>query len=96
MRPSEVIARHRDALLEVARRYGATNLRVFGSVARGEDVADSDIDLLVDVPRGTTYFDLARLKHEAEDLTGLTFDIHTASGLKDAVRSRALKDAKPL
>jgi predicted nucleotidyltransferase len=83
MRPSEAIPRHRDALLEAARRYGITNLRVFGSVARGDDTAQSDVDLLVDAPRGTTYFDLARLKREVEDLTGLTFDIHTHSGLKD-------------
>lgn len=96
MRPSDVIARHREALLEVARRHGATNLRVFGSVARGEDVSGSDIDLLIDVPRGTTYFDLARLKRDVEDLTGLAFDIHTASGLKDSVREQALKDARPL
>ncbi len=96
MRPSEAIAQHREALLETARRYGITNLRVFGSVARGEDKSDSDIDLLIDVPRGTTYLDLARLKREIEDLTGMSFDIHTYSGLKEEVREYALKDAKPL
>jgi predicted nucleotidyltransferase len=96
MRPSESIPRHRDALLETARRHGITNLRVFGSVARGDDTAHRDVDLLVDAPRGTTYFDLARLKREVEDLTGLTFDIHTYSGLKDEVRDRVLRDARLL
>lgn len=96
MRPSQVIVQYREALLEVARRHGASNLRVFGSIARGEDTTGSDIDLLIDVPRGTTYFDLARLKREAEDLTGLIFDIHTTSELKDAVREQALSDATPL
>jgi predicted nucleotidyltransferase len=96
MRPSEIIARHRDALIEAGRRYGVTNLRLFGSVARGEDRDGSDIDLLIDVPRGTTYFDLARLKREVEELTGITFDIHTPAGLKDEIRSQVLEDAKPL
>lgn len=96
MRPSEAVTQHRDALLEVARRYGVTNVRVFGSVARGDDRNDSDVDLLVDAPRGMTYFDLARLKHEVESLTGMSFDIHTYSGLKTEVRNLALRDAKPL
>ena len=96
MRPSEAIARHRDALLEAARRHGVSNLRVFGSVARGEDHDASDVDLLVDASRGTTYFALARLKREVETLTGIAFDIHTSAGLKEQIRDRVLKDAKPL
>jgi predicted nucleotidyltransferase len=96
MRPSQLLAQHRDALLEIARRNGVSNLRVFGSIARGEDTDGSDVDLLVDAPKGTTYFDLARIKREAESLTGIAFDIHTAAGLKARVRGVALRDAKPL
>jgi predicted nucleotidyltransferase len=68
MRPSEAVAQHRQALLEMAHRHGVVNHRVFGSVARGEDAEGSDIDLLVDAPRGTTYFTLARLQDEARPL----------------------------
>ena len=96
MRPSEAIARHRQALLEMARRYGVSNVRVFGSVARGEDGEGSDVDLLVDAPRGTTYFTLARLQDEAERLTGINVDIHTPEGLKARVRAEVLAEARPL
>jgi predicted nucleotidyltransferase len=92
MRPSEAVVCHRDAV----RRHGAANARVFGSTARGEDRDDSDLDLLIDVPRGTTYFTLSRLKREIEALTGITCDLHTPPGLKEPIRARILKDAAPI
>jgi predicted nucleotidyltransferase len=96
MRPSEAVTRHRGALLDAARRHGVLNVRIFGSAARGEDRDGSDLDLLIDVPRGTTYFMLARLKREIETLTGIACDLHTPSGLKDSIREPILKDAVPL
>ena len=96
MRPSDAVAQHRNALLEIARRYGVSNVRVFGSVARGEDGEGSDVDLLVDAPRGTTYFTLARIQDEAERLTGFSVDIHTPEGLKARIRSEVLAQARPL
>jgi len=96
MRPSEAVARHREALLDTAHRYGVRNVRLFGSAARGEDHDGSDLDLLIDVPRGTTYFTLARLKREIEALTGIACDLHTPSGLKDSIREPILRGAVPL
>jgi predicted nucleotidyltransferase len=96
MRPSAAIAHHRNALLEIAHRHGVSNVRTFGSVARGEDDEGSDIDLLVDPSDSTSYFDLARIKEEAETLTGVPFDIHTPDGLKDRIREGVIKSAKHL
>ena len=62
MKPSETVAIHRDQLLTIAARHGASNLRVFGSVATGADKEGSDIDLLVDVRQGTSLFDLVGLQ----------------------------------
>jgi predicted nucleotidyltransferase len=96
MRPSEAVFRYREQLLDIARRHGVSNVRVFGSVARGEDGADSDVDLLVDPSIDTTLLDLARIKLEAEDLTGLPFDVRTPLSLSKRFRSQVLRDAKTL
>jgi hypothetical protein len=60
MKPSQALSKHRDAVLQIAREVGAENVRIFGSVLYGEDDEGSDLDLLVDVPRGTTLLDMAR------------------------------------
>jgi predicted nucleotidyltransferase len=70
MRPSEALALNRDKVLEIIARYPVTNPRVFGSVARGEDVEGSDIDILVHPDAGMSYFDLARLALDLETLLG--------------------------
>lgn len=90
------LRRHRQRLLEIAARYGVTNVRVFGSVARGEDGDGSDIDLLVDLPARITLFTLARLQEELSDLLGVPVDLVPASGLKPHVRPAAERDAIPL
>lgn len=96
MRPSEAVVRYREALLAIARRHGVSNVRVFGSVARNEDSEGSDIDLLVDPSAETTLLDLARIKLEAEDLTGVPFDVRTPLSLSQRIREAVLQDAKPL
>jgi len=96
MRPSEIVARHRASLLDVAQRYGLSNVRVFGSVARGEDRDGSDLDLLVDPAQNTTLLSLARARREAEELTGVRIDIHTLGSIHERYRSSILKDARPL
>lgn len=95
-RPSDAVARHRAALLEIIGRYGATNPRVFGSVARGDDDQDSDLDLLVDRLPGTGMMKLARLQIEAEALLGLPVDVHTPDGLREQVRLTVMREARPL
>ena len=96
VRPSEAVVRHREALLEIVQRHGATNPRVFGSVARGQDDEESDLDLLVDRLPGTGLMKLAALQIEAEALLGLPVDIHTPEELRDRVLTAVMKEAKPL
>lgn len=95
-RPSEAVAQHRLELLELIKSHGVTNPRVFGSVARGEDGPDSDLDLLVDRTPGTGLMTLAALDNRAEALLGVPVDIHTPESLKDHIRERVMKEAKPL
>jgi predicted nucleotidyltransferase len=83
----------RRELLALARRYGARNVRIFGSTARGEAGPDSDIDLLVDLEAGRTLLDLVALRHEASELLGRRVDVTTPDMLRDPVRGEAERDA---
>ena len=91
-----VLARHRDEVLALARAHKARNVRVFGSVVRGEDAVGSDIDLLVDLEPGADLLDLASLDIELEDLLGHPVDIVPARLLKPHVAQSALADAVEL
>lgn len=81
---------------EIAAKHGARNVRVFGSVARGEARLDSDVDLLVDMDPGRTLFDMGGLVMELRDLLGLRVDVVTERGLKARIRDRVLKEAEIL
>lgn len=81
-RPSQILARHHDAILELARQHKAGDVRVFGSVARGQDVSGSDIDLLVRFAADADLFDLADLTVALEELTGLHVDVVSERGLR--------------
>lgn len=72
---------------------GATNIRVFGSLARGEDGPESDIDLLIDIPAGFSLFDLGRLQAEVNEIVQHPVDLIPARGLKGNIRSNALEEA---
>ncbi|MPY92731.1 MAG: nucleotidyltransferase [Acidimicrobiia bacterium] len=85
-----------DQLTEAAARRGATNLRVFGSVARGEATPSSDLDLLVDLEPGRSLVDLGGLLMDLSDLLGVEVDLVTEAGLKPRVRDRVLAEAVPL
>lgn len=87
---------YRDAILVIAARYGATNVRVFGSVARGDARPDSDVDLLVDLEKPWSLFDHINFKHEVEDLLGCKVDIVVASALREIVREQVFEKAIPL
>ena len=80
------LRRRRSEVVELADRHGVALLGVFGSVARGEDRPDSDIDLLVELPVGMGLFALARMQNELEDLLGSQVDLIPESGLKAGVR----------
>lgn len=91
-RPSHVLADHRDAILALARQHKATRVRVFGSVARGEDSSGSDIDLLVRFEPDADVFDMADLVSALESLTGLDVDVVSEGGLRagSGIRNEAV------
>ena len=96
MKPSEALAAHRDKLLAIAAGHGASNLRVFGSVARGADKEGSDIDMLIDVPFGTSLFQFAGLVIDFEEALGVKVDLCTEAQLHPKLKNRILAEARPL
>lgn len=87
------LAGQRDAVLRIAKTHGASNVRLFGSVARGDDDRDSDIDLLVTVEPGRSLFDLIRLQLDLEDLLGRPVDVVEDKALHPLVRESILREA---
>lgn len=92
----EALKGKREEVLRLCARYGARNPRVFGSVARGEAGAESDIDLLVELEPGRSLFDLGGLQYELERLLGCRVDVVTERGLKARIRERVLREAVPV
>lgn len=96
MKPSEALRNRRDAVVQTASSIGAYNVRVFGSVSRGEDADGSDLDLLVDVPRGFTLLDMVRLQSSVENELGVPVDVRTAYDIPVRFRERVAREAKPI
>ncbi len=92
----DLLKAKRETILELAARHGAHNVRVFGSVARGEAGPDSDVDLLIDLDRNRSLFDQLELKQEIEDLLGRKVDLVTEQSIYWLLRRRILKEAIPL
>lgn len=86
------LRRHRAAVLAVAEKHGVSDVRVFGSVARGEEGEDSDLDLLVRLPDGVGLFALARFKHELEELLRVSVDVIPDEGVKPRLRASIDED----
>ena len=86
----------RSEILRVASAHGARNVRVFGSVARGDSGPESDLDLLVDFEPGRSLLDHAALQLEMEALVGRNVDVASERGLRPRVRDRVLSEARPL
>jgi len=93
---ARVLELHEDEVKRIATKNGATNVRLVGSVARGEEHEGSDIDLLVDFNPGRSLFDHAQLVDELKALLGVPVDVVSSRGLKPKVRERLLRDARPL
>jgi predicted nucleotidyltransferase len=96
MKPSELLARHRDTIRQVVATHRAGNPRVFGSVAHGEDTEDSDLDLLVEPQEQMSLFDLGAIITELNELLGIRVDVATPAALPDSMRQRVLRDAVPV
>lgn len=92
----DILREKREEILRIAEKHGARNVRVFGSVAKGEATPTSDIDLLVDAVEETSPWFPAGLIAELEDLLGRQVDVVTADSLYWLLRRRILKEARPL
>jgi predicted nucleotidyltransferase len=96
MKLKELLKEKREEILRLCAKYGARNVRVFGSVVRGEADEHSDLDFLVDLEPGRTLLDLGGLHAELEELLGRRVDVVTERGLYWLLRRRILKEAHPL
>lgn len=92
----ELLQQKREDILRIAAKRGATNIRIFGSVARREADEKSDIDILVDLEPGRSIFDLGGLLMDLQELLGHNVDVVTTRGLRERIRERVLKEAVPL
>ena len=92
----EELRRQKDRIVALAERHGAHNVRVFGSVARGQANPGSDVDLVVDFERGRSLMDHGELMMDLEEVLGCRVEVVSERGLRDRFRARVLADAVPL
>ncbi|MHB8189972.1 MAG: nucleotidyltransferase family protein [Ferrimicrobium sp.] len=90
------LRQHRRSILACASRHGASNVRVFGSTARGEDRPDSDIDLVVDLDKGTGLFALEALRRELSEILDVPVDVAPSDGLRPRIREEIEREAIPI
>jgi len=96
MTTEQLVKSKRDDILRVAAQHGARNVRVFGSVARGEADDASDVDFLVEMEPGRSLLDLGGLQVDFESLLGRRVDVVTVRGLKARIRNTVLTEAVPV
>ena len=93
---NNLLKSRREEILSIAAKHGARNVRVFGSVARGEDDDKSDIDLLVEFESGRSLLDHAGLWLELQDLLGCKVDVVSERGIKPRIREGVFRESVPL
>jgi predicted nucleotidyltransferase len=92
----EILRQKREAIMEIARRYGAHDLRLFGSVARQENTETSDVDILVKFELSRSLFDHGGMIADLEELLGVKVDVVSEGGMRERFRTRVLAEAVPL
>jgi predicted nucleotidyltransferase len=92
----KILEQKRDDILRLAKEHGAHNVRIFGSVARGEDNSDSDLDLLVEMEPDRSLIDHIALLQDLEDLLGCKVDVVSEKALHWYIRDHVLSEAIPL
>ncbi|MBI3611035.1 MAG: nucleotidyltransferase family protein [Nitrospirae bacterium] len=92
----ELLKVKREEILRIAAKHGARNVRIFGSVARGQAGSESDLDILVDLEPGHSLLDLGGFLMDLQELLGCKVDVVTEKGLRERIRDRVLREAVPL
>ena len=90
---SKTLKNSREEILNIAGKYGAKNIRVFGSVARGEEKQGSDIDIIVEMKQGSSLLDIIAIKQDIEDLLGRKVDVITEASISPYIRTEILREA---
>ena len=96
MQVTKVLEEQREEVVQIAARYGAEGVRVFGSVLHGDAGPGSDLDLLVNLRQGRTLLDIVALKQDLEDLLGCDVDVVTEASLSPYIRDQVLREAVAL
>ena len=96
MDTAERVRRKRDAIRRIARQYGAVDIRLFGSVARGEETSDSDIDFLVELEEGRSLLDIGGMLMALREELGTEVDLTNVDSLPPDRKARILEDATPV
>ena len=90
---SNIIINKREEIINIAKKYGANNVRVFGSMSRGEESVESDLDIIVEMERGSSLLDIIAIKQDIEELLGIKVDVVTESSISPYIRDAVLKEA---
>lgn len=93
MNKQELLQRHGQEILAAGRKYGVKAVKLFGSVARGQETGDSDVDFLVDLEPDRSLLDLGGFQMELEDILNCRVDVVTANGLRTRLRQRVMREA---
>ena len=96
MRPSEALPKHRETIRQLVLQAGMANTRVFGSVVRGEDREDSDLDILVDPAPRASLLAMEKLQDQLEKATGVKIDLRTPEEIHQRFRGKVLAEAAAL
>jgi predicted nucleotidyltransferase len=96
MKPSLALATHREAIRRIVAAHNASNPRVFGSAAHGQDSEGSDLDLLIDPTPETSLFDIGAIRHELLQLLGVQVDVVTPKSLPEGFRAEVVAQAVPV
>jgi len=96
MAPSSVLKGKRKEILRIAAAHGARNIRLFGSVSRGEAGPKSDVDILIKLDPGRSLLDIIAIKQDLEDLMGCEVDVVTEDSISPYIREQVLKEAVSL
>lgn len=96
MLTQQSLRQNRDAILQIARRYGASDIRIFGSIARGDATDSSDLDLIVRFEPGRSLLDHGGLVMDLRELLGIRVDVIDEEAMRPRFRQHVMKEAVPL